>query len=185
MANESLRMSSGGLLRSSGANNLIGRHIWMGRILYARRRIIRGPQSPSIPANPSTQDQSAAEHNSLIEAERIANLIWARVTISGEQIQRTAAERTAPADLIANIHLLLQASPLVCYLCRGVMQIKPANRLFQPSPDRIDSSIPDYGPGNLRLAHLACNLGKNASSVAEFDEWLNLIRSSDSSIPRD
>jgi hypothetical protein len=58
------------------------------------------------------------------------------------------------------------------------MLINPKNRLLQPSPDRVDSSIGDYGPENLRLAHLACNLGKNASSVAEFTEWLTLMRRS-------
>jgi hypothetical protein len=56
------------------------------------------------------------------------------------------------------------------------MQIRPTNRLFQPSPDRIDSSLGDYGPDNLRLAHLACNLGKNAASVDEFQEWLEMMR---------
>jgi hypothetical protein len=113
----------------------------------------------------------------LSEARRIANLIFARVSISGETVSRTAPERSAPDDLVPNIHHLLQADPLVCYLCGGIMQIRPANRLLQPSPDRIDSTLGDYGPENLRLAHLACNLGKNASSVDEFGEWLETMRS--------
>jgi hypothetical protein len=116
------------------------------------------------------------EPDLLAEARRIAGLIFARVAISGETIQRAAPDRTAPDDLVPNIHTLLQANPLVCYLCGGVMQIKPKNRLLQPSPDRVDSGIGDYGTENLRLAHLACNLGKNASSVAEFSEWLAIMR---------
>ncbi|WP_089408967.1 hypothetical protein [Granulicella rosea] len=112
----------------------------------------------------------------LSEARRIASLIFARVSISGETVSRTAPERTAPDDLVPNIHHLLQADPLLCYLCGGAMQIRPTNRLFQPSPDRIDSALGDYGPDNLRLAHLACNLGKNAASVDEFQESLEMMR---------
>lgn len=119
---------------------------------------------------------TAREPDLLAEARRITNLIFARVSISGEPVQHTAPERTAPEDLVSNIHALLQANPLVCYLCGGNMQMKPKNRLLQPSPDRIDSSLGSYGPENLKLAHLACNLGKNASSLTEFAEWLSLMR---------
>jgi hypothetical protein len=123
----------------------------------------------------SHEDQRFSHPDLLAESRRIANLIFARVSISGETMQHTAPERTAPEDLVPNIHALLQARPLVCYLCGSVMQIKPKNRLLQPSPDRVDSSIGDYGPENLQLAHLACNLGKNAASVEEFREWLGLL----------
>lgn len=121
-------------------------------------------------------DAGTQEPDLLAETRRITDLIFARVSVSGETVQRNAPERTAPEDLVSNIHALLQAKPLVCYLCGGVMQIKPKNRLFQPSPDRVDSSLASYGPENLRLAHLACNLGKNASSVLEFREWITLMR---------
>jgi hypothetical protein len=73
-----------------------------------------------------------------------SNLIFARVSISGETVQHTAPERPALEDLVSNIHALLRANPLVCYLCGGTMQIKPENRLFQPSPDRIDNSLGSY-----------------------------------------
>ncbi len=56
------------------------------------------------------------------------------------------------------------------------MEVRPKNRLLQPSPDRIDSSLGSYGPENLKLAHLACNLGKNASSVEDFADWLSLMQ---------
>ncbi|MGD0788251.1 MAG: hypothetical protein ABR898_09730 [Terracidiphilus sp.] len=119
---------------------------------------------------------SATESEMFNEAKRIANLIFARVAVSGTTLEHTAPERTAPDNLVINVRELLRARPLVCYLCGGPMQIKPRNRLLQPSPDRIDSSIGDYGPQNLKLAHLACNLGKNASSVAEFHQWLEVLR---------
>jgi hypothetical protein len=136
--------------------------------------------TPLLLRSPKREDAEgevpSTEPDLLAEARRIASLIFARVAISGETVQHTAPERTAPDDLVPNIHTLLQANPLVCYLCGGVMQIKPKNRLLQPSPDRVDSSIGDYGIENLRLVHLACNLGKNASSVTEFSEWLAIIR---------
>jgi hypothetical protein len=119
---------------------------------------------------------SANEREMLNEARRIANLIFARVAVSGTTLEHTAPERTAPDNLVINIRELLRARPLVCYLCGGLMRIKPRNRLLQPSPDRIDSSIGDYGLQNLKLAHLACNLGKNASSVAEFQQWLEILK---------
>ena len=57
------------------------------------------------------------------------------------------------------------------------MYLRPLNRLLQPSPDRIDSALGDYGPKNFHLSHLACNLGKSDASIDHFREWLNRIRS--------
>lgn len=121
-------------------------------------------------------DQRSDEQKMLDEAKRIANLIFARVTLSGSALEYTAPERGAPDDLVLNICELLRASPLVCYLCSGLMQIRPQNRLLQPSPDRVDSRIKDYGPQNLKLAHPACNLGKSAASVEEYQEWVQILR---------
>jgi len=119
---------------------------------------------------------SATEPEMFNEAKRIANLIFARVAVSGTTLEHSAPQRTAPDNLVINVRELLKAKPLVCYLCGGLMHVKPRNRLLQPSPDRIDSSIADYGVQNLKLAHLACNLGKNASSVAEFQQWLKVLK---------
>jgi hypothetical protein len=126
----------------------------------------------------STKEKRPAndEKALLDDAKRIANLIFARVAVSGTTMERIAPERTAPDDLVINVRDLLRAKPLLCYLCGGLMQIRPQNRLLQPSPDRIDSTILDYGPENLKLAHLACNLGKNAASLNEYQEWLQLMR---------
>ena len=157
---------------------LMGQYPYRGAVLE-----IKGTDRASLLAlsiEPMLLRQFSGERSEaldlLAEARRIANLIFARISISGETVQHTAPERTAPDDLVPNVHALLQAKPLVCYLCGGIMQVKPKNRLLQPSPDRVDSSIGDYGPENLRLAHLACNLGKNAASVTEFGEWLELLR---------
>ncbi len=48
---------------------------------------------------------------------------------------------------------------------------------LQPSPDRMDSKVGDYGPANFQLAHLACNLGKNNATETEFAEWLDILKS--------
>lgn len=161
---------------------LMGQYPHRGGVLEItgadRSALLRLPIAPLLLRQFSSEEDPSAAVDLLAEARRIANLIFARVAISGETVQRTAPERTAPEDLVPNIHALLQAKPLICYLCGGTMQIKPKNRLLQPSPDRVDSNIGDYGPENLRLAHLACNLGKNAASVAEFGEWLGLLRGS-------
>jgi len=108
------------------------------------------------------------------EAVRIANLVYNRVEASGILQQRMAPERSAPSDLVLRVGLLLAKNPLVCSLCSGLMHIRPANRLLQPSPDRIESSNGDYGPNNFQIVHLACNLAKNRFTVAEFQEWLTL-----------
>ena len=110
---------------------------------------------PLVLRRPAQEDPSPTEPDLLAEARRIGNLIFARVSVSGETVQRTAPERTAPEDLVPNIHALLQVCPLVCYLCGGVMQIRPKNRLLQPSPDRVDSSIGDDWNGQFA----ACSLG--------------------------
>jgi hypothetical protein len=159
---------------------LMGQYPHRGGVLEItggdRSALLKLPIDPLLLRVFSPGQDSSAPIDLLAEARRIANLIFARVSISGETMRRTAPERTAPDDLVPNVHELLQAKPLVCYLCGSIMEIKPKNRLLQPSPDRVDSSIGDYGPDNLRLAHLACNLGKNAASVEEFGEWLGQLR---------
>lgn len=159
---------------------LMGQYPYRGGVFEIkgadRASLLKLPIEPLLLRQFSREQDAGKEPDLLAEARRIANLIFARVSISGETVQHTAPERTAPEDLVPNIHALLHVNPLVCYLCGRMMQIKPKNRLLQPSPDRVDSSIGDYGPENLRLAHLACNLGKNAASVEEFGEWVELLR---------
>jgi hypothetical protein len=56
------------------------------------------------------------------------------------------------------------------------MELRPANKLLQPSGDRKDSSKGDYGPENYQLVHLACNLGKNNATYEQFQEWIEIVR---------
>jgi hypothetical protein len=123
-------------------------------------------QPPSLPQSKTIQD----------EAKRLANLVFSRVKLSGQVVEKVAPIREAPEDLIAQIVNLLSKSPLVCALCGGLMLLNPENKLIQPSGDRKDSGKGDYGPNNYQLVHLACNLGKNSASDTDFQEWLNVIR---------
>lgn len=111
------------------------------------------------------------------EAVRIAALVNSRVTASGSIFQGKKPDRDAPLDFLLQVARLLKAKPLTCALCGGLMHLKPANKLLQPSPDRIDSALGDYGPKNFQLVHLACNLGKNNATEAQFDEWLGIVKS--------
>ncbi|MDQ2832155.1 MAG: hypothetical protein M3Y50_00095 [Acidobacteriota bacterium] len=158
---------------------IMGRHPNRGGILEMtateREALLRLPIAP-LKLRATGSANTVENPDLLAEARRITNLIFARVSVSGETTQHTAPERTAPENLVSNISALLQANPLVCYLCGGTMEVRPKNRLLQPSPDRIDSSLGSYGPENLKLAHLACNLGKNASSVEDFADWLSLMQ---------
>ena len=117
------------------------------------------------------------------EALRIAALVNSRVTASGSIFQGKKPDRQAPLDFLLQVARLLKVKPLTCALCGGLMQLKPANKLLQPSPDRIDSAIGDYGPQNFQLAHLACNLGKNNATEAQFDEWLQIVKSATEPTP--
>jgi hypothetical protein len=67
------------------------------------------------------------------------------------------------------------------------MYINGENRLLQPSADRIDSQIGEYGPDNFQLVHLACNLAKNQFTTKEFTDWLTIASAAtlDEEIERD
>jgi hypothetical protein len=111
------------------------------------------------------------------EAVRIADLVNSRVTASGTIFQGKRPSRSAPINFILQVAELLKATPLTCALCGGLMYLRPTNKLLQPSPDRIDSKVGDYGPDNFQLVHLACNLGKNNATDSQFDEWLQIVKS--------
>ncbi len=64
----------------------------------------------------------------------------------------------------------------VCYLCNGPLVIKSSNLLLQASPDRINSQDPSYSKTNTSITHLGCNLAKNKCTVAEFEDWLAVVR---------
>lgn len=110
------------------------------------------------------------------EAIRLAQLVFNRVSISGQVVQHRAPTRSAPTDLQVQILERLLAKPLLCSLCSTRMQPAAVNKLLQISVDRNDSKSESYGPENYQLVHLACNLAKNDATHESFIEWLELIR---------
>jgi hypothetical protein len=65
----------------------------------------------------------------------------------------------------------------ICTLCDRPIPLKPPNKLFQMSRDRTVSANKTYAWENTRLTHLACNLGKSDATLAEWQDYLTLIRS--------
>jgi hypothetical protein len=87
---------------------------------------------PSVMQDALTLDALRKDPDRNAEAVRIADLIFNRVTASGTVQQHTAPTRTAPSDLVLRVSEILKETPLVCGLCGGLMQIRPANRLLRP-----------------------------------------------------
>jgi hypothetical protein len=64
----------------------------------------------------------------------------------------------------------------LCFVFNGPLVTKSSNYLLQASPDRISSQDPSYSKANTGIAHLGCNLAKNKCTVAEFEDWLSVVR---------
>jgi hypothetical protein len=64
-----------------------------------------------------------------------------------------------------------------CNLCEGTITLGEENPLLKMSPDRIDSSNKAYDASNVHLVHVGCNLAKNAASLDEWQEYLDVVRS--------
>jgi hypothetical protein len=64
----------------------------------------------------------------------------------------------------------------LCFLCNGPLLPGSSNFLLQCSPDRINSQDPAYSKTNTCITHLGCNLAKNKCTVAEFEDWLAVVR---------
>lgn len=169
------------------AYSRIGQFPYKGSVLEItgsdREALLNLEISPIPLTNVSTAD-GTLDINGLLkdkilneEALRIAELVVSRVTVSGAIFQGKRPNRSAPTDFLLQVAELLKASPLTCALCGGLMYLKPVNKLLKPSPDRIDSRVGDYGPENFQLVHLACNLGKNDATEAQFAEWLQIAKS--------
>lgn len=107
---------------------------------------------------------------------RMAQLIQERIGF-GRISKRTLPMRTLSphVNLVELLCSKIQDQGNLCALCRRPLNLVASNRMLQCSPDRIDSSSPSYGPENLQITHLACNLAKNDGTAEEFEEWIQLI----------
>jgi hypothetical protein len=112
------------------------------------------------------------------EISRVASLIEERIRRSGDPASRTNPQRSVPnlSDLFASLNARWDKQAGRCAICGGAISIDGSNELLKLSADRVDSSNPSYGTGNLQLTHFACNLGKNNSSMADTLAWIEVIR---------
>jgi hypothetical protein len=111
------------------------------------------------------------------EIGRMAAGILGRVAASGTERTSVNPVRTMSEP---NIHIMLgtrwQEQKGLCFLCQGPLLPGTMNYLLQSSPDRIDSQDVAYCEANTRITHLGCNLAKNKVSLADFEDWLMVVR---------
>lgn len=111
------------------------------------------------------------------EIGRMVGGILNRVGGSGSEHVTVNPVRTREET---NLHIMLgerwQAQEGMCFLCNGPLMTESSNFLLQCSPDRINSQDTSYSKANTRITHLGCNLAKNKCTVAEFEDWLAVVR---------
>jgi len=111
------------------------------------------------------------------EIGRMVAGILGRVAASGTE--RTSVNPTRMMTE-PDIHIMLgtkwQEQKGRCFLCQGLLLPGTRNYLLQASPDRTDSQDAAYSKENTRITHLGCNLAKNKVTLAEFEDWLSVVR---------
>jgi hypothetical protein len=109
---------------------------------------------------------------------QLAAAIQQRVLNSGRDKRGRNPERQGPVgrDLIDILKLKWAEQEGRCLLCDRAISLDPPNRLLQLSPDRIDSAQKTYDPENLHLTHLGCNLAKSDATLAQWREFLTVLR---------
>ena len=111
------------------------------------------------------------------EIGRMVSGILNRVAGSGSEQTTVNPIRTREET---NLHIMFgekwQEQRGLCFLCNGPLVVRSSNFLLKPSPDRINSQDPAYSKTNTSITHLGCNLAKNKCTVAEFEDWLGVVR---------
>jgi hypothetical protein len=111
------------------------------------------------------------------EIGRMVASILNRVEAGGTERISTNPVRTMNEP---DLHIMLgakwQEQEGRCFLCQGALLPGIQNYLLQASPDRTDSQDAAYSKENTRITHLGCNLAKNKVTLAEFEDWLAVIR---------
>jgi hypothetical protein len=110
------------------------------------------------------------------EIGRMVAQIRERVLRSGTDSVRTNPVRFAESDIQIVLGKKWHDQAGGCALCGAALVYAPTNRLLACSADRIDSGRPWYDTANLQITHLACNLAKNDVPMAQFEEWLSIVR---------
>src|SRR5580704_819913 len=111
------------------------------------------------------------------EIGRIVSGILSRV--AGSDSERTTVNPIRTREE-TNLHVMFgekwAEQKGLCFLCNGPLLPGSTNFLLQCSPDRINSQDPVYSKANTCITHLGCNLAKNKCTVAEFEDWLAVVR---------
>jgi len=112
------------------------------------------------------------------EIGRMVGGILNRVARSGLEETTVNPIRTARGETDLNIMFgeKWDEQKGLCFLYNGPLVVKSSNFLLQPSPDRINSQDHAYSKTNSCITHLGCNLAKNKCTVAEFEDWLAVVR---------
>lgn len=111
------------------------------------------------------------------EISRMVSGIVGRVSRSGIDETRVNPIRTMTES---SLHIMLgakwQEQEGRCFLCQGPLRPGTNNALLQSSVDRLDSQNEAYDEDNTHITHLGCNLAKNRVSLADFEDWLVVVR---------
>lgn len=133
--------------------------------------------APPAPAKPGRAVGSSDEDLRRL-LSRLALSIQQRIEASGELRVGQNPLRKGPnlSDILAALNTKWTEQSGRCQLCGGLIPLNPSNRLLQLSPDRIDSTAKTYAAENLHLTHLGCNLAKNNATMADWQEYLAMVR---------
>jgi hypothetical protein len=125
--------------------------------------------------------RTAMRHNRALREEltRLVELIKQDVARAGAARTGVYPERNMPndSDVFNMLMERWKEQGGICSLCERPIPLKPENKLLKMSRDRTDSANKTYDWENTRLAHYACNLGKSDATVAEWQDYVTLIRS--------
>lgn len=113
------------------------------------------------------------------ELSRLAQAMHDRIQQSGLERRDPSPLRTGPGmgDLMIALQAAWSRQEGRCALCERPIPLKPASKLLQMSPDRMDSLDKSYGAANVHLAHLGCNLAKSDAELSHWRAFLDHLRS--------
>ncbi len=110
------------------------------------------------------------------EIGRITSILIERAKRGGTESVRVSPVRLLDADIQILLAKKWREQKGCCLLCNGALVVGGSNKLLQASADRINSSLPSYDTKNVHITHLGCNLAKSDVSMAEFAEWLVVVK---------
>jgi hypothetical protein len=113
------------------------------------------------------------------EISRVAISVQQRIEASGQARAGFNPIKTGPnlSDIMATLGERWIAQEQRCLLCERPISLVSKNPLLKMSVDRVDSADKSYDPANVHLTHLACNLGKSSATMAEWQDYVAMIRS--------